>query len=107
MPTRPRSREGCRERRKSFPEHLFFLRHREGPWASGSPARKPLPHIGVKGPASAINGEPELNRCWFMAGFCMKWAKSTSEDGVFSNVVPDSAVEIMHASTKAHVLEWV
>ena len=39
-----------------------------------------------------------------MTGFCVNLAKGTSKDGVLSNAVPGSAVEVMHASTKAFVL---
>ena len=42
-----------------------------------------------------------------MARFCINLSYRTSEDGVFPNAVPDSAVEVEHASTEAFVLACV
>ena len=53
MPTRPHSREWCRERRVKLSPRIFFSRYRQGSWASGLSARKSMPHTGSKGLSSA------------------------------------------------------
>ena len=46
------SADGVRNRRKSFSER-FFPRHQRGSRASGSSARRPMPHTEAKGLVSA------------------------------------------------------
>ena len=65
---------GVADGRKSFPSTLF-PGHRRGFRASGSSARRPMPHAGWKRLSSAKNLVPVLRRCCFMVGFFENLAK--------------------------------
>ena len=82
---------------KSFLGHVF-PRHRQGSWASGSFARRPMPYKGPKGLASAqclVSVHGRVQR---------KLGENASKGGVFPNAVPESAVQGMHASNDEFVL---
>ena len=91
-----------RTEERAFPSNVF-PRHRRGSRASGSSARRPMPHTGSKGLASAEILVPVLRRWYFMVVFRENAAKLPARTASSRTRSQNRVFEVTHASTNALV----
>ena len=87
---------GAADGRKSFFPSEIFPGHRRGVPASGSSDRRPMPHMGSKGLASAKSLVPMLRRYCFVAGFCENLVKEPARTAS-SRTLSQIALSKLHA----------